>query len=455
MATDVPAVKRRKVLDKDECVRLRNNYIAPSLSLHYREPLKMLYGKGQYLFDENHQPYLDCINNVTQVGHCHPRVVEACTRTMATLSVASYSTSSRLREEYCSHLLSKFPSTFTHVFFTQSGSEANDLALQIAEEVTGHSEVVVNEGAYHGHTKPLIGLSTYKIQQGHSGGRGGSAIQPNPHAWVAPLPDSYRGRFRDPHTSGQQYADEVKKIIEQVETKGKKVASFLCESLPGCAGQVQLPQGYLKAAFEYIRAAGGVCIADEVQSGFGRAGDYFWVYESQGVVPDVVTIGKPMGNGHPISAVVTTRPIAEQFIQARGREGIEECYGSDPVSLAVADSVLCVIEEEALQSNARLVGSHIMAELRGMMAQHPCIGDVRGYGLFIGCELVKDRVSREPDKALALELVDRVKLQHRILVKEDGQDSNVIKIKPPLCFSMENAHSLLAAIDTTLSQLGH
>jgi 4-aminobutyrate aminotransferase-like enzyme len=234
-------------MEKETALEMRKKHIAPSLGLHYSavKPLKIVYGRGQYLYDECDQPYLDCINNVTHVGHCHPRVVEAGAEQMARLADFP---DLQITQQYTQHLLSTFPDNMGHVFYVHSGTEANDLALMIAEAVTGHSEVIVIDGAYHGHTKPLVGLSSYKMKQEKEGQ---ARISPNPHAWISCLPDTFRGKYTDRATAGDQYAGEVKRIIDSMEQEGKKPAAFLCESFPGCAGQVQLPEGYFKAVFEY------------------------------------------------------------------------------------------------------------------------------------------------------------------------------------------------------------
>ncbi|KAL5463410.1 hypothetical protein EMCRGX_G032303 [Ephydatia muelleri] len=435
---------------REEALKLRKEYVASTLSLHYStiKPLKILYGRGQYLYDENEQPYLDCINNVTQVGHCHPKVVEAFATQAAQFSSLPFQ-SHDLYEKYTKRLLKSFQNKYDFVFYVHSGSEANDLAMQIAEAYTGHTEVIVIEGAYHGHTVPLMGLSSYKAHQVTTAG----SYSKNPHAWIVPCPDPYQGKYRDPLTAGRLYAEEVKKVLDEMKEQGTKVASFLCESFPGCAGQVKIADGYFKTVFKYVHSAGGLCILDEVQTGFGRAGDYFWIFESQGVWPDIVTIGKPMGNGHPIAAVVTSKKIAKAFAAANNVKIFEE-YGADPVSLAVADAVMTVIEEESLQKHAKELGSYIMDGFLKLSKVHPCIGDVRGFGLFIGVEIVKDPLTREPDGTLAKTIVSRAMMEYKIIVMEDGLSHNVIKVKPPLCFTRENADSLLRAFDEILSELG-
>jgi ethanolamine-phosphate phospho-lyase len=316
----------------------------------------------------------------------------------------------------------------------------------IAETVTGHSEIIVIDGAYHGHSKPLMGLSSYKMKE-----KDDSGISPNPHAWIASNPDPFRGKYTDPATAGTQYAGEVKEMIDSMEKEGKKLACYVCESFPGCAGQVKLPEGYFKAVFDHVHRAGGLCVIDEVQTGFGRGGEFFWIFQSQGVKPDIVTVGKPMGNGHPIAAVVTTKEIARDFLAKR--PDLQNEYKGNLVSLAVAEAVLRVVEEEGLVAHARELGGYILSQLGLLANKHPCIGDVRGYGLFIGVELTEGPGSKAPNGKLAKDVVAKMLLRDKIMVMQDGLDNNVLKIKPPMCFTRANADSLLQSLDAVLTDL--
>ncbi|MCB9446706.1 MAG: aminotransferase class III-fold pyridoxal phosphate-dependent enzyme, partial [Ardenticatenaceae bacterium] len=291
----------------------------------------------------------------------------------------------------------------------------------------------------HGNLSSLIDISPYKFN-----GRGGQGEPAHTH--TALMPDSYRG----PYQEGAKYADHVQQIIENLQRNGRHPAAFIAESLLGCGGQIVLPDGYLQTAFQHVRAAGGVCIADEVQVGFGRVGSHFWGFETQGVVPDIVTMGKPIGNGHPLAAVVTTAEIAQAF-----HNGMEyfNTFGGNPVSCAVGLAVLDVIEDEHLQQNALRVGEHLKAGLTGLMARHPIIGDVRGLGLFLGIELVRDRETLEPAAEEASAIVEKMK-QRGILLSTDGPLHNVIKIKPPIVFTTADADFLVITLDQVLSDMG-
>lgn len=416
--------------------RARN--LGPSLSISYRRPLKIVRGWRQYLYDQDGQPYLDVVNNVCHVGHSHPRVVKAGQDQMAVLN-----TNTRYLHEnlvtYAERLCAMLPEPLHVCFFVCSGSEANELALRLARAHTGREDIIVLDAAYHGNTTSLVEISPYKFD-----GPGGFA--PPSFLHTVPLPDTYRGPYRrdDPH-AGQKYARFVK---DAIESNQGKIGAFICESLPGCGGQIVLPDGYLQAAYQYVQAAGGVCIADEVQVGFGRVGSHFWGFEAQGVIPDIVTMGKPIGNGHPLAAVVTTPEIAASF-----DNGMEyfNTFGGNPVACAIGLSVLDVIEEEGLQANALAVGAHLMNGLRALMDKHRLIGDVRGLGLFIGIELVLDRVTLAPAPAQAAYIVNRLR-ERGILLSVDGPYHNVLKIKPPLVFNAADADFLLAELDVMLDE---
>ncbi|MCB9420915.1 MAG: aminotransferase class III-fold pyridoxal phosphate-dependent enzyme [Ardenticatenaceae bacterium] len=430
--TPPPGQSKTAILQK------RQQHLGPSLSISYREPLKIVRGAGQYLYDETGRPYLDCVNNVCHVGHSHPRVVEAAANQMAILNTNTrYLHDNIIR--YAGRLTATLPDPLNVCFFVNSGSEANDLALRLARTYTGQQDTIVLDGAYHGNLSSLIDISPYKFN-----GRGGQGEPAHTH--TALMPDSYRG----PYQEGAKYADHVQQIIENLQRNGRHPAAFIAESLLGCGGQIVLPDGYLQTAFQHVRAAGGVCIADEVQVGFGRVGSHFWGFETQGVVPDIVTMGKPIGNGHPLAAVVTTAEIAQAF-----HNGMEyfNTFGGNPVSCAVGLAVLDVIEDEHLQQNALRVGEHLKAGLTGLMARHPIIGDVRGLGLFLGIELVRDRETLEPAAEEASAIVEKMK-QRGILLSTDGPLHNVIKIKPPIVFTTADADFLVITLDQVLSDMG-
>lgn len=426
----------------EDIIALRRQHINPTLSMSYRQPLKMVRGAGAYLYDQDGNAYLDMVNNVCHVGHCHPSVVAAGQAQMAQLNTNTRYLHDNI-VEYAKRLSATFPSALSVVFLTNSGTEANDLALRIAKTYTQANDIIVVDHAYHGNSPTMIELSPYKFDG--KGGRGRPA-----HIQVAEIPDDYRGRFRkDDPQAGPHYAADLQRAISAIHARGEKPAAFYCESVLGCGGQVVLPAGYLQTAYAYARAAGAVCIADEVQVGFGRAGDYFWAFEAQDVVPDIVTMGKPIGNGHPMGAVITRPEIAQAFIT-----GMEyfNTFAGNPVSCAIGLAVLDVIQQEHLQAHAKQVGDFLLQGLSDLQRKHSLIGDVRGMGLFIGVELVKDRTSLEPATAEANAVIEFLKA-HRILLSTDGPYDNVLKLKPPMVFSMDNAQEFLQRLDQALSSL--
>ena len=434
-ACGLPVVKEqasRPRRTRAELLSARQKHLGPSLSISYHAPLHIVGGSRQYLYDADGRRYLDCVNNVTHVGHSHPRVVRAASEQMAILN-----TNTRylheLLIEYSERLIATLPEPLSVVYLVCSGSEANELALRLARAHTGGNEVIVVDAAYHGNTAAMIDLSPYKFD-----GRGGRGCPD----WVrkVSMPDVYRGARRGPD-AGAIYASHVATAARQ----SKRLAAFFCESALGCGGQIILPSGYLREAYAAVRAAGGTCVADEVQTGFGRAGTHFWMFETQGVVPDIVTLGKPIGNGHPLGAVITTSEIAASF--ANGMEYFNT-FGGNPVSCAAGLAVLDVIRDEELQQNALEVGEYLKKGLQELQNQHSLIGDVRGLGLFLGIELVRDR-ELDPADSEAAHVVERMK-ERGILLSTDGPFHNVIKIKPPLVFSSADAVVLLSGLDAVL-----
>ncbi|MBI90180.1 MAG: aspartate aminotransferase family protein [Candidatus Marinimicrobia bacterium] len=418
----------------------RKNYLGPSLSLSYDEPLHIIKGKGQFLFDKNGKKYLDAVNNIQHVGHCHPKITEAFLNQNEKLN-----TNTRYLDEtilnYAEALLEKLPAPLSKCYFTNSGSESNDLALRMARNRVKSLETIVLDGAYHGHLTSLIEVSPYKYN-----GLGGEGAVDHVHA--VPMPDPYRGKYRGPD-SGSSYANEIKTLLDELTSKGKKVSSFIAESVMGCGGQIFPPKGFINMAYEEVRRSGGVCIADEVQIGFGRLGEHFWGFESHDVVPDIVTLGKSIGNGHPLSVLVTTDEMAEDF-----NNGMEyfNSFGGNPVSCTIGIAVLEILEEEQLQENAMNVGSKLLSMLSDIKSRYSEIGDVRGKGLFMGIEFIQNKTNLEPDGRIASLVVNEMK-NKGILLSTDGPDHNVIKIKPPLVFNDENAHYLAENLDATLSKV--
>jgi 4-aminobutyrate aminotransferase-like enzyme/Ser/Thr protein kinase RdoA (MazF antagonist) len=424
---------------RGKILETRQKHLGKNLSLSYRRPLKIVRGAMQYLFDDTGRAYLDTVNNVCHVGHCHPRVVEAAQKQMAVLN-----TNTRYLHDhiavYAQRLCDLLPEPLQVCYFVNSGSEANELALRLARTHTKNSDLIVIDHAYHGNTNDIIEISPYKFD-----GPGGSGAPPHVHKVMTA--DLYRGPYKsDDPGAGVKYARDVQRVIAELHTQNKKPAAFIHESVMSVAGQIVFPGNYLKEAYRYAREAGAVCIADEVQVGFGRVGTQMWAFATQGVVPDIVTLGKPIGNGHPLAAVITTPAIADSF-----NNGMEyfNTFGGNPVSCAVGLAVLDVIRDEKLQENALDVGEYMKAGLKRLKDKHPLIGDVRGLGLFLGIELVLDRENLEPAPEQAGDLAEGMKEQG-ILISIDGPLHNVIKIKPPLVFTRSNADEY---IDTLAQQL--
>ena len=421
--------------------RERRHVVGRSLSLSYEAPLKIVRGEGARLIAHDGTSYLDMVNNVCHVGHCHPRVVAAGQRQMAQLNTNTRYLHDNLIE-YSRRLTATMPAELSVVFMVNSGSEANDLALRLARSYTGQRNVVTVDHSYHGNVTSIVEVSPYKFN-----GPGGQG--PPDHVAIAELPDLYRGRLRYGQAdAGSGYADSVASAVNRMQAAGQAPAAFFSEGMVCTGGMLTLPDGYLHHAYAHVRAVGGVCIADEVQIGFGRVGSHMWAFETQGVVPDIVTMGKPIGNGHPMAAVVTTPEIAAAF--ANGMEYFST-FGGNPVSAAIGLAVLNVIRDERLMHNADLVGTRMMQGLRDLAATHQIIGDVRGLGLFIGVELVRDRSTLEPADHEVSAIVENMKRRH-VLLSSEGPHHNVLKIKPPMVFSNANCDEFLEKFDAVLSE---
>lgn len=425
-----------------EIIRFRQKNLSRNLSLSYQQPIKMVRGQGAYLYDEQGNDYLDMVNNVCHVGHCHPSVVAAGQTQMAKLNTNTRYLHDNIID-FSQVLLATLPEELSVCMLVNSGSEANELAFRLARNFTGSKQLLTVEGAYHGNTNACVEASPYKFD-----GPGGTGAEDYVH--IVDLPDPYRGKYLgNTKETAEAYADSVSERINEIEAKGEKIGSFICESLQGVAGQIIMPNGYLKSAYEKVRAAGGVCIADEVQVGFGRVGSHMWAFETQGVVPDILTLGKPIGNGHPLAAVVTTKAIAEAF--ATGMEFFNT-FGGNPVSCAIGSAVLKVIKDEKLQQNAAQVGRYMIEELNLLQQRFELIGDVRGLGLFIGIELVKDRETKAPATKQANEIVEFCK-RNCILLSTEGKFHNIIKIKPPIVFSQQDAKRFITTFANALNEI--
>ena len=428
-------------ISAEEVLRLRRQFLNPGIFLYYKTPMMLVDGKGQYVFDEKGRRYLDGLGGIVtvSVGHCHPRVVEAARRQNETLQ---HSTTIYLHPniaEYAEKLASKMPDELQVCYFVNSGSEATDLALLMARAYTGNFDVIALRNCYHGGNMSSMGLTshrTWKFNVPHSFGV---------HHAIAP--DPYRGTWsrKDPD-AGQNFAADVKSLIDY-GTSGQ-VAGFIAESIQGVGGCVVFPDGYLKHAYEHTRAAGGLCIADEVQAGFGRTGSHFWGFETQGVIPDIVTLAKGIGNGCPLAAVVTTPRIAATVTQRIHFN----TFGGNPVVCAQGKAVLEVIEREALQANSLKIGGRILGGLERLKEKHNIIGDVRGKGLLLGVELVTDRATKEPAKAQCAQIVETCR-DLGLLLGKGGLHGQTIRIAPPMIITEADADFLLEVLDAACSAL--
>ena len=431
----------KKELTNVEIFQKRQAHLGSNLSISYEKPLHMVRGFKQYLYDATGRRYLDTVNNVPHVGHQHPRVVEVAQKQLAVLNTNTRYLHDNI-VQFAEELLATFPDELSVCFFVNSGSEANELALRMVRAFSNQKDMIAVEVGYHGNTGGCIDISSYKFD-----GKGGTGAPLYTH--IVPIPDTYRGLYRsdDPDAS-KKYASHAQKAIEKVQAEGRNIAGFICESVLSCGGQIVLPEGYLQQVYGFVREAGGLCIADEVQVGFGRVGEKFWGFELQNVVPDIVTLGKPIGNGHPLAAVVTTAKVANAF--TNGMEYFNT-FGGNPVSCVIGREVLQIIKDENLQKHALSVGNYLFKGLNKLQQKHHIIGDVRGHGLFLGIELVEDRTTLKPASKQATYLANRMR-EHGILMSTDGPFYNVLKIKPPMCFDKKNADFLLQALGKILCE---
>ncbi|WP_053150690.1 aminotransferase class III-fold pyridoxal phosphate-dependent enzyme [Pseudomonas protegens] len=421
---------------KAEIVAKRKQLLLPNLSISYSDPIKFVRGDGVWLIDNFGRAYLDCFNNVCHLGHSHPDVVQALARQASRLNTNTRYLHDNI-VEYAERLTATLPEGLAVASFGCSGSEANSLMLRMARNHTGRNDAIVLDWAYHGTTQELIDLSPYKYKRKAGKGRA-------EHVFEAAVPDAYRAADHWPFEElGKRFAQSVAEQIDSMRKQGRAPAFFLAESIPSVAGQLFFPENYLQEVYAMVRAEGGLCLADEVQVGFGRVGSHWWAFETQGVVPDAVSMGKPIGNGHPMSAVVTTREIADSF-----NNGMEyfNTFAGNPVSCAVGLSVLDVIERDNLKLNALTVGNYLLDGFRTLQQRYDAIGDVRGLGLFLGIELVTDRKSKAPATQLARKVADGAR-ERGILIGTEGPYDNVLKMRPSMIFSQKNADFLLEVLD--------
>lgn len=419
-------------LSKEDTLEKRKTLIGRNLSIAYNNPVKVVRGWKQYLFDEMGNKYIDSYNNVAHVGHCHPHVVNAIQGQITLLNTNTRYLHDNIIK-YAEKLTSYFDKSLNVCYFVNSASEANELAIRMMRNYTNAKDMIVLDAAYHGHTNTLIDISPYK--HNGPGGKG----KPD---WVhtAMIADDYRGKYkRNDALAGKKYAENVKDVIKNINAHNKKLAGFICEVVPSVGGQIFFPHDYLGRVYDYVRDAGGLCIADEVQTGFGRIGTHMWAFEKFNVVPDIVILGKPIGNGHPLAAVITTDKIANAF-----NNGMEffSTFGGNPVSCAAGMAVLEVLEKEKLMNNALTVGNYMLERLKPLVDEYKIVGDVRGSGLFLGVELVKDRTTLEPAAEEASFISNRMR-DYGILLGTDGPYHNVIKIRPPMPINLDDAKYLV------------
>lgn len=414
-----------------ELLARRERALGASYRLFYEEPFAPVRGEGVWLYDKDNTPYLDAYNNVASIGHCHPAVVAAIAEQSAQLNTHTRYLHPSI-VDYAEDLLSEFPEPLDNMTMTCTGSEANDLALRIARCHSGGTGIIVTRWAYHGVTSALAEVSPSLA----------TGLPTASHVRLVDAPDSYR--------KTGDFVASVKAALQDMQAQGIKPAALLVDSIFSSDGVFSPANGELAAAAQCVRDAGGLYIADEVQPGFGRTGGQRWGFARDNVIPDLVTLGKPMGNGHPVAAVVGRSALFDQF----GRQQrYFNTYGGNPVSCRAAHAVLRVLREEDLQTNARQVGDYLKQGLQELAERHPLIGDIRGEGLFIGVELVTDRDTQTPATACAAAIVNGLR-RRQVLISATGPKANVLKIRPPLVFAKEHADLLLERLDQTLNDLG-
>ncbi|KAA3480023.1 alanine--glyoxylate aminotransferase 2-like protein 2, mitochondrial-like [Gossypium australe] len=451
----------------DEILSKRKEYLSPSMFYFYTKPLNIVDGRMQYLFDDKGRRYLDAFGGIATVccGHCHPDVVEAIVNQTKRLQHSTVLYLNHAIADFAEALANKLPGNLKVVFFTNSGTEANELAMMIARLYTGCHDIISLRNAYHGNAAATMGATAqsnwkFNVLQGDGENK---FIKEDTQLWKNMIcqvcltrkyvhqsgvhhalnPDPYRGFFG---SDGEKYAKDVQDLI-QFGTSGN-VAGFISEAIQGVGGIIELAPGYLPAVYSTIKKAGGLCIADEVQAGFARTGSHFWGFENHGVVPDIVTMAKGIGNGIPLGAVVTTPEIAEVLT----RRSYFNTFGGNPVCTSGGLAVLKVIEKEKLQENAFVVGTHLKERLTALKNKYDLIGDVRGRGLMLGVELVTDQKFKTPAKLETIHVMDQMK-ELGVLVGKGGFYGNVFRITPPLCFTKEDADFLVDAMDYTMEKM--
>ena len=430
-------LKSHESLDLKKIIYYRKSHLGKNLSLQYEKPLYISKGEGVYLIDYNGEKYLDTLNNIAHVGHENSNVVKVAQNQIALLNTNTRYLHKNIIE-LTENLLSFFPKELSVVYYVNSGSEANELAIRMAENFTNRKNILISEGGYHGSTSKCIELSHYKFS--NKGGNGESK-----NTYTFPLTDEFRGKYRGKNC-GLEYVNEIEKIIKKMKSNGELVGALLLEPIISCGGQIELPENFLKNVYKIIKREGGLCISDEIQTGLGRVGEKFWGFELHDVVPDIVTIGKSFGNGHPVAAVICKKKIADKF-----NNGMEffSSFGGNPVSCAISNEVLNEIQIKNLQLNAKKTGEYLIKKMTKLSKKYPIIAHIRGKGLFLGFELASKLL--EPLPKQTKYLINRM-LEFKILLSSDGLDKNVIKIKPPLTFNIENSDYLIRCLDIVFSE---
>jgi 4-aminobutyrate aminotransferase-like enzyme/Ser/Thr protein kinase RdoA (MazF antagonist) len=447
----MPARGRKGTVDTPEATDLkeqlkrRHKYLGKRLSLFYKNPLHVERGEGAILYDANGRAFVDAYNNVTSVGHCHPHVVNAINRQASALGTNTRYVYSILAD-YAERLQGTMQGNLSCCIMVNSGSEANDIAWQISTMLTGNRGGIVMEHAYHGITEAIVALSP----EGVGAMAPDNAERVARHVRTLIAPEIYRGPWRKGEKGlADKYAADADRAIAELDAAGYGTASLMVDTSFCSNGIPDVPKGYLKKVAAKVRAAGGMIIADEVQYGFGRPGTHMWGYEYHGVRPDIVTIGKPVGDGFPLGVVVTTPEILREFMD---RTGLFSTFGGNPVACAAGLAVLDVIEHENLLENCRITSEHMKAGLTELMDRHECIGDVRGHGFVTGVEIVSDREARTPDAPMQISIMNRMR-ELGVLTGREGHDGNVFKIRPPMVFSRDNADTLVTAMDQAIREL--
>lgn len=425
-------------LPKEDTLMLREAHVAGACRLHFgQNPLKIVRSQGQFLYDDIDQEYLDCCSRITNVGHCHQDILNVAYLQLEKFTACSVESGNNDEQiKYCQRLLSTLPDNFEVCLFTNSGSEANDLALQLARAYTMRQDIVVVDAAYHGTVNLLLDISPRAFRL---------SSEKKPWVHVIPLPDTYRGQFSaDDSQAAEKFAEAAREILEPHRNN---IATLICEPVFVVHGAVVPPNGWLQLMYNYIHDIGGVVIADEIQCGMGRPGSHFWAFQTQGAIPDIITVGKPMGNGMPLGAVITSRKIAESLNCLHDNR-----YQCDPVSAVVGQAVLNIMEKEQCQLNAFTMGRLLVEKLTQLQRIHPNIGLIRGMGLMIGVDIVWCQESRQPAPELAEKISYKMK-EAKIIVANEGENGNVLLFLPAMCLTTENVLFIVSTLNRIFTSL--